>query len=191
MSSTFWKHAAKIMRVFLDITHGRAHADICDITKHGATRDSTRKLGKSCLYGADNPATNMADCAVLGCKPEPTASAHYLPRDPVLKERWMEFIYKHRLNKPPLSAGLRICSAHFSNDCFVNFFQKSMGFAKRLYLKPDAVPSIYPWSPKLLQDVSISCCHNFDSVKNRRCVVNVHCWLNSGRNFDVNALVLT
>lgn len=98
---------------------------------------------------------NMTDCAVFGCRPDPRASIHYLPRNPVLKQKWLDFIYRHRLSRPSNPVGIRICGSHFTNDCFVNFFQRSMGFAKKLILKADAVPSIYPGYPTGFQHVSI------------------------------------
>ncbi|XP_037613425.1 uncharacterized protein LOC119480876 [Sebastes umbrosus] len=100
----------------------------------------------------------MSDCtcAVLGCKPEPGSSIHYLPRNPVLKQLWMDFIYRH--SRPANTVVIRICGAHFSSDCFVNFCQRSMGFAKKLILKPDAVPSIYPGSHPGLQHGPAALC---------------------------------
>ncbi len=158
------------------------HAHICDITKReanhssicqpcacilhkcqcgnlklpdrkGGQGESSRSGGKARLW---KTAVNMSDCAVLGCKPEPGASIHYLPRNPALKQAWMDFIYRHRLSRPSNTVGIRVCGAHFSKDCFVNFFQRSMGFAKKLILKPDAVPSIYPGNPTWLKHGSIS-----------------------------------
>lgn len=149
---------------------------MCDITKREANHGS---ICKHCMHITQVPtsvphrvkvlwmkavsfggvatleiALNMSDCAVLGCKPEPGASIHYLPRDPLLKQIWMDFIYRQRF-RPSNTVKIRICGAHFSNDCFVNLFQRSMGFAKKLVLKADAVPSIYPGSPTGLKHVSI------------------------------------
>ncbi len=36
----------------------------------------------------------------------------------------------------------RTCNAHFTQDRFVSFAQKAMGFAERLHLAPGAVPSL-------------------------------------------------
>ena len=96
----------------------------------------------------------MSDCAVLGCKPEPGASIHNLPRNPVLKQKWMDFIYRYRLSRPSNTMGIHVCGAHFSSDSFTNFFQRSMGYAKKLKLKPDAVPCIYPGNPTGVEHVS-------------------------------------
>ncbi|KAM7370076.1 hypothetical protein PAMP_011360 [Pampus punctatissimus] len=103
-------------------------------------------------------AVNMTDCAVFGCRPDPRASIHYLPRNPVLKQKWLDFIYRYRLSRPSNPVGIRICGSHFTNDCFVNFFQRSMGFAKKLILKADAVPSIYPGYPTWFQHGTAALC---------------------------------
>lgn len=121
------------------------HIAQCGNLKLAAHRKGA--LGKSItvlLGGLNRYNLNMSDCAMLGCKPEPGASTHNLPKDPELKQKWMDFIYRNRLSRPSNPVGIRICGAHFSNDCFVNFFQRSMGFAKKLILKTNALPSIYP-----------------------------------------------
>ncbi|XP_064189910.1 uncharacterized protein LOC135253958 isoform X1 [Anguilla rostrata] len=86
----------------------------------------------------------MADCAVLGCDPEAGTSFHSLPKEPVLKQKWVAFVYRNRVHVPDSIEGIRVCSAHFTDDCFQNLMQKSMGFAKKLILNPDAVPTVYP-----------------------------------------------
>ncbi|XP_059907065.1 uncharacterized protein LOC132456737 isoform X2 [Gadus macrocephalus] len=86
----------------------------------------------------------MSDCAVLKCHPELGTSFHYLPKDPVQKQKWLDFIYKYRVDVDENIEGIRVCSAHFSNDSFQNHMQKAMGFAKKLILKHDAIPTIYP-----------------------------------------------
>lgn len=148
---------------------GRPRANICDVTKHGAsdgsvckhvqyriTQKSEWKQSGWSFGEVVNLVVDMTDCAVFGCKPQSGASSHYLPKNPVLKQKWMDFIYKHRSSRPSNTTGMRICGAHFSYDCFVNYFQRSMGFAKRLSLKPDAVPSIYAGTTEELQHVSVS-----------------------------------
>ncbi|KAK0151063.1 hypothetical protein N1851_007809 [Merluccius polli] len=87
----------------------------------------------------------MSDCAVLACSPELGTSFHHLPKDPVQRQKWLGFIYKYRVHVNNNNMeGLRVCSAHFSDDSFQNYMQKAMGFAKKLILKHDAVPTVYP-----------------------------------------------
>ena len=37
----------------------------------------------------------------------------------------------------------RVCSLHFKKDDYDNFLQHDSGFASKLILKPDAVPSVF------------------------------------------------
>ncbi|XP_078028004.1 uncharacterized protein LOC144464520 [Epinephelus lanceolatus] len=85
-------------------------------------------------------------CFVFGCNAakEDIVSVHVLPKDLQLREKWVQFIWKNRNVPDKLPEKTRICSSHFPEHCFENFTQKQMGFATKLVLKPDAVPSIYP-----------------------------------------------
>lgn len=78
-----------------------------------------------------------------GCYSGSGASLHYIPKDPEIRQKWIDFIYKNR-TAPKLKNldRIRICSAHFTEECFTNYRQKMMGFGKRLILKPNAVPTI-------------------------------------------------
>lgn len=89
----------------------------------------------------------MPECAVFGCKPDPGASFHYLPKVPLLRQKWLEFIYQSRAHTLTGVDVIRICSAHFSEESFFNYMQKAQGFAKKLILKPNAVPTFYPGTP--------------------------------------------
>ncbi|XP_042345621.1 uncharacterized protein LOC121945487 [Plectropomus leopardus] len=85
-------------------------------------------------------------CFVLGCNAAKgeLVSVHVLPKDLQIREKWVQFIWKNRSVPDKLPEKTRICSSHFPEHCFENFTQKQMGFATKLVLKPDAVPSIYP-----------------------------------------------
>lgn len=85
----------------------------------------------------------MTDCMCRGCYAGSGASLHYIPKDPEIRQKWIDFIYKNR-TVPQLKNldRIRICSAHFTEECFTNYRQKMMGFGKRLILKPNAVPTI-------------------------------------------------
>ncbi|KAG1936444.1 hypothetical protein F2P79_018498 [Pimephales promelas] len=76
-------------------------------------------------------------CAVPGCGRK--QSLHKLPLGSN-RNAWLNFIF----NEVPADVGktLTICSLHFTEDCFVNKTQVETGFADRLRLKYDAVPSI-------------------------------------------------
>ncbi|KAI1902673.1 hypothetical protein AGOR_G00018430 [Albula goreensis] len=82
-------------------------------------------------------------CAVDGCKAV-QKSLHSLPKDGNLRNAWLEFIFNHKV---PLhvSPHLCVCSAHFSSDCMENQARYAAGFAKKLILRPGAIPTI--WDP--------------------------------------------
>ena len=101
-----------------------------------------------------NTSVNMPDvpgCSVPGCHSfsrqqtplkHHSSSFHTLSRH--RRDEWLKFIYKDRAIPSVLSLALRVCSSHFTDDCFTNLAQFNSGFAKRRMLKPGAVPTIYP-----------------------------------------------
>uniref|UniRef100_A0A3Q3XLR3 THAP domain-containing protein 1 n=1 Tax=Mola mola TaxID=94237 RepID=A0A3Q3XLR3_MOLML len=84
-------------------------------------------------------------CSVFGCKStkSDTVSLHVLPKDPGTRAKWIQFIWRARAVPAKIPDKIRVCSHHFSDDSFVNFTQKLMGFASKLILNPYAVPSFY------------------------------------------------
>ncbi|XP_051977390.1 DNA-directed RNA polymerases I, II, and III subunit RPABC1 isoform X1 [Xyrauchen texanus] len=66
-------------------------------------------------------------CAVPGCGQ--TKPLNKLPKDPDVREKWMQFIFYGR-------------PSHFKDDCFENKSQYDAGFARRLLLKDKSVPTI-------------------------------------------------
>lgn len=80
----------------------------------------------------------MAKRCVFGCVPNKTLFS--IPRPRWLRVRWLEFLH---FEEEGLTVNSRLCSRHFTNECFQNLTQYEMGFAKVLYLKNTAVPSVY------------------------------------------------
>ncbi|XP_051515836.1 uncharacterized protein LOC127418939 isoform X4 [Myxocyprinus asiaticus] len=80
----------------------------------------------------------MAKRCVFGCFPNKTLFS--IPRLPWLRARWLEFLH---FEEEGLTVNSRLCSRHFTPECFQNFTQHEMGFAKVLYLTDAAVPSVY------------------------------------------------
>uniref|UniRef100_A0A8C1YZY8 THAP domain-containing protein 1 n=1 Tax=Cyprinus carpio TaxID=7962 RepID=A0A8C1YZY8_CYPCA len=80
----------------------------------------------------------MAKRCVFGCLPNKTLFS--IPRLPWLRSRWLEFLH---FEEEGLTVNSRLCSRHFTPECFQNLTQHQMGFAKVLYLKNSAVPSVY------------------------------------------------
>lgn len=81
---------------------------------------------------------NMAKRCVFGCPPNKTLFS--IPRPRWLRARWREFLH---FEEEGLTVNSRLCSRHFTTECFQNLTQYEMGFAKVLYLKNTAVPSVY------------------------------------------------
>ncbi|CAJ1072223.1 putative LOC107396817-like protein [Xyrichtys novacula] len=75
-------------------------------------------------------------CAVCSNR---TRTLHMLPRDPELKEKWLEIIFGYIPKR--YSSKLTVCAQHFEETDFTNFVQFHSGFATKLLLKPEAVPS--------------------------------------------------
>ncbi|XP_065146034.1 uncharacterized protein [Paramisgurnus dabryanus] len=77
-------------------------------------------------------------CAVPGCGR--TQSLHSLPSEPNIRKEWLKFVY----NEVPARVGksFSVCSLHFSPESFVNKTQVDSGFATRLRLINNAVPTI-------------------------------------------------
>ncbi|XP_067280190.1 uncharacterized protein [Pseudorasbora parva] len=110
-------------------------------------------------------ATNMPKgvtyCSVSGCGR--TQSLHKLPSDSSFRNEWLNFIF----DEVPAHVGktLRVCSFHFTAESFVNKTQFDTGFAERLRLKHNAVPSLLDPTGMVQQTYSQKC----TSVKHVAC----------------------
>ncbi|XP_048029533.1 uncharacterized protein LOC125257118 isoform X1 [Megalobrama amblycephala] len=88
----------------------------------------------------------MADtCSVVGCKAQKgqMVSLHILPNDQKLRSKWVQFIGNNCNVPAKLPSRTYVCSRHFPENCFENFIMTKLGFASKLILKPNAIPSIY------------------------------------------------
>ncbi|XP_057701391.1 gastrula zinc finger protein XlCGF57.1-like [Corythoichthys intestinalis] len=65
-----------------------------------------------------------------------------------LRRQWVKFVRAKRANFPDPASGTVLCGAHFQPESFSNYGQVKLGFAKRLLLKADAVPTIHAQPPK-------------------------------------------
>jgi len=72
----------------------------------------------------------------------------------------MLFTYKQWLAKCRRPARqdkqARVCSLHFKKDDYDNFLQYDSGFASKLILKPDAVPSVFGEPDVPVEEVAAS-----------------------------------
>ena len=85
-------------------------------------------------------------CVVFGCGNEPSRgiSLHEFPKTNTRRSTWKRFVDRTRKNWDGPTNVSAICSAHFEDGCFLNKTQYDMGFAKKLELRDDATPTIYP-----------------------------------------------
>lgn len=93
----------------------------------------------------------MVYCIAYGCNHKDKDRArgvrfHRLPlaNKPLLKQ----WLVKLRLKDPPVTRNSRVCSEHFSADCFERDLQAELLCTKtKICLKPDAVPTIFSFAP--------------------------------------------
>nr|XP_055038847.1 probable serine/threonine-protein kinase kinX isoform X2 [Misgurnus anguillicaudatus] len=74
---------------------------------------------------------------VLGCKEKKTLFS--FPTNPDVRQRWMQFIFPGQKRK---CEWIYVCSLHFEDNCFTNKAQFDAGFANRLQLIDEAVPTL-------------------------------------------------
>ncbi|KAF1389903.1 hypothetical protein PFLUV_G00052410 [Perca fluviatilis] len=63
-----------------------------------------------------------------------------LPKDDEFKSQWLKFVFG--TIPQDYNPNLMLCSAHFTEDCFLNLQQFNSGFSNRLILKDSAVPTL-------------------------------------------------
>ncbi|XP_052458985.1 uncharacterized protein LOC128017581 isoform X2 [Carassius gibelio] len=107
-------------------------------------------------------------CA-FGCQGK--ATLHILPKETALRNQWLQFIFNEHQRRR--CASVFVCSLHFEDACFTNKAQFDAGFAKRLFLKDDAVPTKKGHDRVLEPHASTSTCvptsQGFPSVKHTEC----------------------
>ncbi len=111
----------------------------------------------------------MAKRCVFGCLPNTTLFS--VPRPPWLRSRWREFLH---FEEEGLTVNSRLCSRHFTPECFQNLTQHQMGFAKVLYLKNTAVPSVYTVGASQSMKVGVS---RWLDYFNNQCIPHVFAFI--------------
>ena len=91
----------------------------------------------------------MVYCAAFDCNNDSRKttgiSYHCFPKDPSLREQWLAKISRADL---VISKNTRLCSEHFTPDCYERDLQAELfGLKRRASLKADAVPSIFSHRP--------------------------------------------
>lgn len=83
-------------------------------------------------------------CSVAGC--HSTAGLHGFPEDLEFRRQWLRAIGLREDSELPVRAG--VCDLHFSRDSFSNFSEVHLGYAKRLLLTGEAVPTLALQPPR-------------------------------------------
>ncbi|XP_074658649.1 uncharacterized protein LOC141911560 [Tubulanus polymorphus] len=80
-------------------------------------------------------------CVYYNCSSS-NRSLFWWPRDTVIARKWTAFVSRKRAQWKPSSTSV-LCGRHFTNDSFTNYSMFTSGFATKLHLKPDAIPTIH------------------------------------------------
>jgi len=80
------------------------------------------------------------------------AHFHRLPKRCALRRQWLA-----KCGRPARQdKQARVCSLHFKKEDYDNFLQYESGFASKLILKPDAVPSVFGEPDVPVEEVAAS-----------------------------------
>ena len=86
---------------------------------------------------------------------------HQFPSDPVVRDKWVKFVGKHRRDFEPQSKYSSLCSAHFEESCYLRKLSVLSGMEEgtqiRAVLIQGAVPTrdtIVPAVPGVLSEHS-------------------------------------
>ncbi|XP_066579384.1 transcription factor E2F5 isoform X4 [Amia ocellicauda] len=85
-------------------------------------------------------------CVVMSCGNSGVGghSLHHFPKDPILRQLWVQFVQTKRKDFLQSTYHSVICGAHFAPDSFSNAIEVEMGFTKKRRLKTSSVPTIQP-----------------------------------------------
>jgi hypothetical protein len=136
--------AAKFCQITSGDIKSRAHFD----NIRQAMEDQTLNKGKQrhcktfCVPGGPNKrtCTNSGDT--------PGISMHCFPTDPAVRQQWVTFVRRHRVDFNPVEYSSRIylCSAHFELNCFSKRFattlEKFNNTGTKHFLSRGSIPTI-------------------------------------------------
>ena len=120
-----------------------------------ASSEKVRRGGRYCVAGAPNnqSCTNSSNT--------PGIRMHQFPSDPVVRDKWVKFVRKHRRDFEPQSKYSSLCSAHFEESCYSRKLSVLSGMEEgtqiRAVLIQGAVPTrdtIVPAVPGVLSERS-------------------------------------
>lgn len=94
-------------------------------------------------------------CCVPGCKCSRDEVFHPFPEDEVVQDTWLRVIQAGNKSKGVFGADARVCSLHFKDEDYISV-PRSDGRVIECHLRPDAVPSLFPWLEKKPVDSSFT-----------------------------------
>lgn len=85
----------------------------------------------------------MAKCIILGCSftLEDKGTLFSFPKDEFVRNKWAQFVRLYNSSRVFQTTD-RICSQHFLQYDFTNWFQFHMGFVQKLLLVKGAIPTV-------------------------------------------------
>ena len=96
------------------------------------------------------------DCVVGGClnMPKDGVSFHNFPNDETVRKKWIKAVDSTRKHWKGPTKHTKVCSDHFSDDCFDQAFwiKKSMGIYTRKKLVKGSVPLIFVRSQPIMSE---------------------------------------
>ena len=93
-----------------------------------------RRGGRHCVAGAPN------NQSCQNTTFSPGITMHQFPTDPVLRDKWVKFVQRHRREFKPEGKYTSLCSAHFEASCY-NFPIQLEGIQMNRVLIKGSVPT--------------------------------------------------
>ena len=120
-----------------------------------AASEKVRRGGRYCVAGAPNKESCKNSSNTPGIR------MHQFPADPVVRDKWIKFVRKHRPDFEPQSKYSSLCSAHFEETCYSRNLSVLNGMEEgtqiRAVLIRGAIPTrdtIVPAAPGALSERS-------------------------------------
>ena len=92
-------------------------------------------------------------CVVMFCNNtnDNRVSLHQFPKDEKVRQKWIEFVVRKRDPKSWTPGIGHVCSDHFKEKDFENYYVKMSGLCSNMLVRKEAVPSLQP-TPRTSSD---------------------------------------
>ena len=83
-------------------------------------------------------------CVVMFCNNtnDNGVSLHQFPKEEKVCQKWIDFVVRKRDPKSWTPGSGRVCSDHFEEQDFENYYAKMSGLCSKLLLRKEAVPTV-------------------------------------------------